>query len=196
MPPLSSWKMPLVSPRQSKANVSCVVKRKLVRVDTLAGGLLDQLDGLGENREIPQAEEVHFQQAGPFDVAHRPLRDDFVFVLHAAERHIIGQRAVGDHHRRGMRADVAGQPLDLHRQVEQLADFAVGVVGFFQIGVFDERFGQLDAQFFRHHGHDRVNTRNRIAKHRPTSRIAARALSVPNVPIWATFASPYFCFTY
>ena len=31
---------------------------------------------------------------------------------------------------------------------------------------------------------------------RPTSRIAARAASVPNVPIWATFSAPYFSLTY
>ena len=31
---------------------------------------------------------------------------------------------------------------------------------------------------------------------RPTSRIAARAASVPNVPICATFATPYFSLTY
>ena len=31
---------------------------------------------------------------------------------------------------------------------------------------------------------------------RPTSRIAARAASVPNVPIWATFSMPYFSLTY
>ena len=29
---------------------------------------------------------------------------------------VVGQRAVGDDHRRGVRADVAGQALDLHRQ--------------------------------------------------------------------------------
>ncbi len=73
MPPLSSWKMPLVSPRQSRANVSCVVQRKLVGIDPLAGGLLDQLDRLGENRQVPQAEEVHLQQAGPLRRRPSPI---------------------------------------------------------------------------------------------------------------------------
>ena len=54
-----------------------VVERELVRIDPLAGGLLDQVDRLGENRQVAQAEEVHLQQAGRFDVAHGPLRDDF-----------------------------------------------------------------------------------------------------------------------
>ena len=31
---------------------------------------------------------------------------------------------------------------------------------------------------------------------RPTSLSAALAAIVPNVPIWATLASPYFCLTY
>ena len=42
MPPLSSWKIPFVSPRQKQGERLLVVQRELVRVDPLAGGLLDQ----------------------------------------------------------------------------------------------------------------------------------------------------------
>ncbi len=41
-----------------------VVERKLVRIDPLAARLLDQLDRLGQDREVAQAEEIHLQQAG------------------------------------------------------------------------------------------------------------------------------------
>ena len=129
MPPLSSWKMPLVSPRQSRANVSASSSGNLYGSIRSPRRLLDQLDGLGEDRQVAQAEEVHLQQAGRFDVAHRPLGDDFRLALHALQRHVLVERPVGDHHRRGVRADVAGQAFDLHGQVEQLADFGVGVVG-------------------------------------------------------------------
>ena len=95
-----------------------VVQGKLVRIDALAGGLLDQIDDLRENCEISQAEEIHFQQAGAFHVAHRPLGDDFLLVLHALQGDVFGQRAVGDHHGGGVRADVARQPLDLPGQVQ------------------------------------------------------------------------------
>ena len=42
-----------------------VVQRESVGIDLLAGGLLDELDDLGEDRQVPQAEEVHLQQARP-----------------------------------------------------------------------------------------------------------------------------------
>ena len=51
-------------------------------------------------------------------------------------------------------------------------------------------------QFFGHQGHDGVDPRDGQAQARPTSRIAARAASVPNVPICATFAMPYLSLTY
>ena len=112
MPPLSNWNMPFVSPRQSRAKVSWSSSGKLVGIDLLAGGLLDQIDHLREDRQVPQAEEVHLQQAGPLHVAHRPLGDDFLLVLHVLQGDVVGQRPVGDHHGGGVRADVAGQALD------------------------------------------------------------------------------------
>ena len=127
MPPLSNWKMPLVSPRHSSANVSASSSGNLYGSIRSPVGLLDDVDRLGEHRQVAQAEEIHLQQAGPLDVPHRPLGDDFVLVLHAAQRHVFRQRAIGNHHRRGVRANVAGQAFDLARQIQQFADLAVGV---------------------------------------------------------------------
>ena len=106
-----------------------VVARKLVGVDLLAGRLLDQIDHFREDGEVPQAEKIHFQQAGPFDVAHRPLGDDFLLVLHVLQGDVIGQRPVGDHHGGGMGADVARQTLDALGQIQQLANLGISVVG-------------------------------------------------------------------
>ena len=127
--------MPFVSPRQSRANVSLVVERKLVRIDALAGRLLDQVDGLGQDRQVAQAEKVHLQQAGRLDVAHRPLGDDFVLALHAAAAARIrssGWSAITT--AAACVPTLRARPFDLHGQVEQLADFGVGVVGLLQVG--------------------------------------------------------------
>ncbi len=108
--------------------------------------------------------------------------------LHALQRHVLGQRPVGDHHGGGVRADVAGQALDLHGQVEQLADLGVGVVRLSSgrrssrapsSSVMSSSSGTMATI---------ASTRGMgMPSARPTSRIAARAASVPNVPIWATF---------
>ena len=105
-----------------------IVQRKLVRIDPLAARLLDQIDRLRQNGEVAQAQKIHLQQAGALDVAHRPLRDDFCLAFHVLQRHILVDRPLGDHHGRGVRADVAREAFDLHRQVDELANFAVGFV--------------------------------------------------------------------
>ena len=146
MPPLSSWKMPFVSPRQSRANVLASSSGNLYGSTRSPGRLLDQIDGLGQDRQVAQAEEVHLQQAGRLDVAHRPLGDDFVLAFTRPKRHVLDQRLVGDHDGRGVRADVAGQALDLHGQVEQLADFGVGVVDLLQVVALAQGFVQRDVR--------------------------------------------------
>ena len=130
MPPLSSWKMPLVSPRQSRANVSSSSSGNLYGSIRSPRRLLDQLDALGEDREVAQAEEVHLQagrRASTSPIAHCVMTSVLPFTCCSGTYSIDGP--LGDDHRRGVRADVAGQALDLAGQVDQLADFGVGVVG-------------------------------------------------------------------
>ena len=160
MPPLSNWNTPLVSPRQSRAKVSASSSGKRVGIDPLAGGLLDQLDDLGEDGQVAQAEEVHLQQAGPLHVGHRPLGDDFLLVLHVLQGDVVGQRAVGDDHGGGVGADVAGQALDPHGQVQQLADLQVGLVELLQVVALFQGVGEGDLQFLGHQGHDGVDPRD------------------------------------
>ena len=59
-----------------------------------------------------------------------------------------------------MGADVAGQALDAHRQVEQLADFGVAVVELFEIVAFFQGLLQRDVEFLGHQGHDGVDARD------------------------------------
>ena len=84
----------------------------------------------------------------------------FFLVLHVLQGNVVGQRAVGDDHRRGVRADVAGQALDLHGQRQELADLGVGVVQLLQLVAL--RQGRLDGdlQFVGHHGHHGVDPRD------------------------------------
>ncbi len=174
--------MPFVSPRQNTANVFGVVERKLVRIDPLAARLLDELDRLRQDREVAQAEEIHLQQAGPLDVAHRPLRDDFRLALHVLQRHVLIDRLLGDHDGRRVRADVAREALDLHRQIDQLVNLAVRFVRLPQLVALLERVLERDAELIGHHRHDLIDAKDRhaeraadVANRRPGGQRAERA---------------------
>ena len=84
MPPTFQLKNALRFAAAEQGEGLLVVERKFVRIDSLACRLLDQVDGLGEDREVSQAEKIHLQQAGRFHVAHRPLRDDVGLAGYAA----------------------------------------------------------------------------------------------------------------
>ena len=167
-----------------------VVERELQRIDRFSGRLLDQLDRPAQDGQVPQSQEVHLQQARSFDVAHRPLGDHILLSGHPPQRHVFGQRFVGDHDGGGVGADVSGQPLDLHRQLEQFANLGIPFVGHLQVGAFLERFLDRDLQFVRHHLGDLIDARQGTPRARPVSLMAARAASVPNVPIWQTISWP------
>ena len=82
-----------------------------------------------EGGEVAQAEEVHLQQPGLLDVAHLPLGGDdllgLVLVGELLERDELLERPVGDHHARGVGADVAVHPLEPAGEVEQPRDLGV-----------------------------------------------------------------------
>ena len=53
-----------------------VIQGERVRIDAPASRLFDQVDGLGEDREVAESKEIHLQEARRLDVVHRPLCDD------------------------------------------------------------------------------------------------------------------------
>ena len=133
-----------------------VVQRQLVQVDLLAARLLDQLDRVVEQRQGAQAQEVHLEQADLFQVAHDPLRRDdrlagpragvVALADDALQRHVIGQRAVGDHHAGRVRAGVAVGAFQLAGDVDQLAHLRVGLVRLLEVGALLQRLVERDAQ--------------------------------------------------
>ena len=53
-----------------------VVERDVVDVDLDAAGGADQLERVGDDVQVPQAEEVHLQQTQLLDAVHLVLGDD------------------------------------------------------------------------------------------------------------------------
>ena len=99
----------------------CVVERRSSsRSRTPGHGLADQLDGVVDDGQRAQAQEVDLQQAElRQDVAVVLGRDDVARAL--GERRILGDLFLGDHHAGGVHAGVALQPLELLRGLEQLS---------------------------------------------------------------------------
>jgi len=67
-----------------------IVERDVVDVEIDAGGPLDLLDGVEDERQGAQPEEVHLEETDPLDLLHRPLRHDFV------ARPLVERRVFGD----------------------------------------------------------------------------------------------------
>ena len=141
-----------------------VVQGERVGIGLGAGGVFDDLDRLREHRQIPQAEEVHLHQPSAFDVVHRPLGDHFLFARHPLQRHIFHQRPIGNHDRRRVRADVAGQAFDAASQVDELTDLRVTLAERGQLAAGRGRLGDRDAQLIGHEGHHGVDAGNRHAQ--------------------------------
>ncbi len=112
-----------------------VVERDVQDVDVDALVLLHVLHGVGEDGQVCQAEEVHLERArswrcpsSPAARRPRPCRPSW-------HRHVIRQRVVRDQHARRMDADVAVQPFQGPRSVDQGPGIRAAVVCLLQLGV-------------------------------------------------------------
>ena len=87
-------------------------------------------------------------------------------------------------------------PFELAGEVDSFADLRVAVVLLLQLGALLRALRRARCPSVS--GTIAVSWLTRssgTSSTRPTSLIAALAASVPNVPIWATFSSPYFSLT-
>ncbi len=120
------------SPRRQHLVRLLVVERQLVDLDADAVGLLDDLERRLDDVQVAQPEEVHLEEAELGDVVHVELGDELGLAL-LLQRQVLGERLVADHHGRGVDGVVADEALEAHRQVDDLLDLRVGVVGLLEL---------------------------------------------------------------
>ena len=125
----------MVSPRCEQLVGLGVVEGDVVDVELDAPGLADDLERVGDDVEVAQAQEVHLEQAELLDAVHlvlgddraRPRRAGAVLGL-ALDRQVLGERLLGDDHRGGVDAVLAAQALEALGHVDDLAGVGVGLV--------------------------------------------------------------------
>ena len=121
-----------------------IFERYLVDVDRDAVALLDVLQGVSDDRERAQAEEVHLQKAEFFHVILIVLRHErAVGNLH---RHIVGQGISRDHDARRVRRRVARQPLQVAREVDEPLRLVALLIDAAKILRIGERTVERDAE--------------------------------------------------
>ena len=130
-------------------------------IDLEAAVLADVADRLVENREVPQPQKVHLEQAGQLDARAVPLRNDVILSGDRLQRDVIDQRLVGDDDAGGVGPRTAGQALEPDGDVDHFVDLRVGVVGLLQVGALFDRVLQPDVQRVRHHLGDVVDADER-----------------------------------
>ena len=98
------------------------------------------LDGIVQQRERAEPEEVHLEEPDALDLLHRPLRRDFAVVLLAlVERDELGERPGGDHDAGGVDRGVTGHALEPARDREQILHAGVPLLELLQRRVFRHR---------------------------------------------------------
>ena len=99
-----------------------VVQRQLVDVDLHAPVHADQVDGIGQDGQVDEAQEVELEEAQRLAGVHLELGHGGAAVGRALERHDLGQRLAADHDPGGMRGGMARHPLQLLGDADQLLD--------------------------------------------------------------------------
>ena len=160
MPPYSTWKLDLddagrVTLAHELVDLG-VGEVDLVGVDVDAGGAVlegrldrlghtvdvggvgigvaDVLEGLVDDREGSQAQEVHLEQAHVGDRVALVLGDGDVALGVELGRDVVGDRRRGDQRRAGVDALAAGQALDGQSCVDDAARLGVALVGVLEVG--------------------------------------------------------------
>ena len=88
-----------------------VVEGQAVEIDLDAAILLDHFDGVVENGERGEAEEIHFEQADALERVHVVLRGDFIAVC-LVNRDEFGERLRRNDHACCVRGSVAGEAFE------------------------------------------------------------------------------------
>ncbi len=131
-----------------------IVQREVIDVDLLAP-LPQDPRGVLDHRKVPQAEEVHLQQAKLLHPVHVELRHDaprlVARVLGELQRQVLDQGAVPDHDPGGVDRVLAPEPLERPGGLDDLLRLRLALVGVPQLHRLHERLldGGLAAEHRR-----------------------------------------------
>ena len=106
-----------------------------IRQPEVRSVLLHHLHGVVQNRQVPQAQKIHFQQPQLLQRHHGVLADDGLVV--PGQRYILIYRPLGDDHTGCVGGGVAGHPLQRLRHVDEPANPFIRLI---EVG---ELLGQL-----------------------------------------------------
>ena len=126
-----------------------VVQVHSVNVDHLSPAALHVDQRVGDHVKVPQAQEVHLEKAQVLDAVHLVLGDDgcvlgvLTRLRLALDRHVLGERLAGDHHRCRVDPVLASEPLQTPCDVDNSADVVVAGVHVAQVGCHLEAVGVL-----------------------------------------------------
>ena len=104
-----------------------VVQRDVVEIDLHAALGTDEVHGLAQDRQVREAQEVELEQAEGLDGVHLVLGHERVAVRRLLERHELGQRLAADDDAGGVGRGVAGDALEMPREVDDPFDARVGI---------------------------------------------------------------------
>ena len=102
---------------------------------------------LPDDRQVAQAEKIHFQQAELLQNAHCILRDNGIIAL--LQRHLLHDRHRRDHNARCMDAGMTRKPLQLRCKLQQLFDLRVFAAHRLQLRRGGGRLFQRDIEILR-----------------------------------------------
>ena len=120
-------------------------KGKAVEIDFDVAILLDHFDGVVENGERGEAEEIHFEEADTLEGVHVVLRGDFVAVG-LVDGNEFGERLRRDDHAGGVRGGVTGKAFEAQSDLHQIFEALVGIDGGFELRRFLEGDFEFDAE--------------------------------------------------
>ncbi len=104
-----------------------VVERECVEVDVDAAVGLDVVDGVADDGEVSQTQEVHLEQADGLARRVVPAGDDRAVLRTLPHRNGVGERLGGHDDRAGVHACVADQALEALGRLVDGRDVGVGV---------------------------------------------------------------------
>ena len=86
----------------------------------------DLADGIGNDGKVPQCKKIEFQKPELCHRVHIKLCDNGISVHR--QRHIIGNRAVGNYHPRRMRGRVSRHSLKRYRGIDKVAVTVIRII--------------------------------------------------------------------